>query len=83
LQKLGNRENPSPSSRRNAIVTGVELNELIGEEFEIQGVHFRRHGGMPALLLDGSSLAPGAFNFLKGRGGLRRDLSRRIAENDK
>jgi len=62
----------SPSlARRNVITRGVDLNELIGQEFEVQGVRFL---GMeecrPCYWMD-SAFAPGAQEFLKGRGGLR------------
>jgi MOSC domain-containing protein YiiM len=49
----------------------VDLNELIGQDFEIQGVHF--HGTeecRPCYWMD-RAIAPGAEEFLKGRGGLR------------
>ncbi len=58
-------------ARRNVITRGVDLNELIGQEFEVQGVRFF---GMeecrPCYWMDGA-FAPGAQEFLKGRGGLR------------
>ena len=62
----------SPSlARRNVITHSVDLNELIGQEFEVQGVRFL---GMeecrPCYWMDGA-FAPGAQEFLKGRGGLR------------
>src|SRR6476646_511427 len=62
----------SPSlARRNVIIHGVDLNDLIGQEFEVQGVRFL---GMeecrPCYWMDGA-IAPGAQEFLKGRGGLR------------
>jgi hypothetical protein len=57
--------------RRNVIVQHADLNALIGEDFEVQGVTFR---GMeecrPCYWMD-RAIAPGAENFLKGRGGLR------------
>ena len=57
--------------RRNVMTRGIDLNELIGQDFEIQGVHFR---GMqecsPCYWMD-QAIAPGAKEFLKGRGGLR------------
>jgi MOSC domain-containing protein YiiM len=59
------------AARRNVITRGVDLNELIGKEFEIQGVHF--HGteeSAPCYWMD-RAFAPGAKDFLKGRGGLR------------
>src|SRR6266478_9943111 len=55
--------------RRNVIARGVDLNELIGQDFEIQGVCF--HGTQecsPCYWLD-RAVAPGAERFLKGRGG--------------
>lgn len=58
-------------SRRNAVVTGANLNALIGQEFEVQGVRFR---GMcecsPCYWMD-SVYGPGTEAFLRGRGGLR------------
>jgi len=57
--------------RRNVIVSGIELNNLIGADFELQGVRFR---GMdhckPCYWMD-VAFAPGAEDFLKDRGGLR------------
>jgi MOSC domain-containing protein YiiM len=62
----------SPSiARRNAITRGVDLNQLIGQDFEIQGVHF--HGTeecRPCYWMD-QVIGPGAEKFLRGRGGLR------------
>lgn len=62
----------SPSlARRNVIVRAVDLNELIGQEFEVQGVRF--YGTQecaPCYWMDGA-FAPGAEKFLKARGGLR------------
>jgi MOSC domain-containing protein YiiM len=59
------------TARRNVITRGVDLNELIDKEFEIQGVRF--YGTQecaPCYWMDGA-FAPGAKDFLKGRGGLR------------
>ncbi|MFL6500435.1 MAG: MOSC domain-containing protein [Candidatus Udaeobacter sp.] len=62
----------SPSlARRNVITQAVDLNDLIGQEFAVQGVRFF---GMeecrPCYWMDGV-FAPGAQEFLKGHGGLR------------
>jgi MOSC domain-containing protein YiiM len=62
----------SPSlARRNVISQGVDLNEWIGQEFEVQGVRFF---GMeecrPCYWMD-RVFASGTQEFLKGRGGLR------------
>ena len=58
-------------ARRNVITRGVDLNEWIGQEFEVQGIRFL---GMeecrPCYWMD-SAFAPGTQEFLKGRGGLR------------
>ena len=62
----------SPSSvRRNVFTRNVDLNELIGREFEIQGVRFcGTQECAPCYWMDGA-VGPGAEEFLKGRGGLR------------
>lgn len=60
--------------RRNVIVSGIDLNELIGEEFEIQGVRFRGTGHCrPCYWLD-HAFAPGTEQFLEGNGGLRAEI---------
>ena len=62
----------SPSLlRRNVIARDIDLTELIGQDFEIQGTRF--HGMeecRPCYWMD-RAIAPGAHAFLKGRGGLR------------
>jgi MOSC domain-containing protein YiiM len=61
-----------PSSvRRNVFVRGVDLNTLIGNDFEVQGIQF--HGteeSRPCHWMD-RAIAPGAKDLLRGRGGLR------------
>ncbi len=60
--------------RRNVIVSGIELNELIGQTFDLQGVSFR---GMceckPCYWMD-EAFSPGAEAWLKGNGGLRAQI---------
>jgi hypothetical protein len=57
--------------RRNVLTRDVDLNQLIGQEFEIQGVGFYGTGECrPCYWMD-RAIAPGAEEFLKGRGGLR------------
>jgi MOSC domain-containing protein YiiM len=64
--------NCSPSSlRRNVITRGVDLNALIGREFEIQGVRFEGTDECSPCYWMDRAIAPGAEDFLKGRGGLR------------
>jgi MOSC domain-containing protein YiiM len=58
-------------ARRNVITSSADLNRLIGQDFEIQGIRF--HGMeecRPCYWMD-RAFAPGAHEFLKGRGGLR------------
>jgi len=58
-------------ARRNVITRGVDLNEYIGKEFEIQGVRFYgTEESAPCYWMD-RAFAPGARVFLKGNGGLR------------
>jgi hypothetical protein len=65
-------DNQSPSAaRRNVITCDVGLNELVGKEFEVQGVRFLgTEECRPCYWMD-RAFAPGAHEFLKGRGGLR------------
>jgi MOSC domain-containing protein YiiM len=57
--------------RRNIIVSGVDLNSLIGEEFELQGVRFLgTQECSPCHWMD-LAFAEGAERALKGHGGLR------------
>jgi MOSC domain-containing protein YiiM len=60
--------------RRNVIVSGIDLPELIGEEFAIQGVRFRGTGHCkPCYWLD-QAFAPGTEEFLEENGGLRAEI---------
>ena len=60
--------------RRNVIVSGIDLQELIGEEFSIQGVRFRGTGHCrPCYWLD-QAFAAGTEEFLEGNGGLRAEI---------
>ncbi len=59
------------ATRRNAFVRGVDLNSLVGVEFQVQGVRFAgAEQCSPCHWMD-VALAPGAEQWLKGRGGLR------------
>jgi len=59
------------ATRRNALVTGVDLNSLIGAEFEVQGIRFAGvEQCKPCHWMD-TALGPGAEAWLQGRGGLR------------
>jgi len=60
--------------RRNVIVSGVDLNALIGETFELQGIRFLGTAHCkPCYWLD-IACAPGAEAWLKGNGGLRAQI---------
>lgn len=57
--------------RRNVVVSGVELNDLIGQRFVLQGVEFEgAEEAKPCEWMD-EVFAPGAQAWLRGRGGLR------------
>jgi MOSC domain-containing protein YiiM len=59
------------ATRRNVIVRGLDLPELIDQEFCVQGVWFRGAAECkPCYWMDGV-LAPGTEAWLRGRGGLR------------
>jgi len=57
--------------RRNVITRGIDLNELIGAEFELQGVRFLGvESCRPCYWMD-QAFCPGTEAALEGRGGLR------------
>jgi MOSC domain-containing protein YiiM len=64
-------DKPASVYRRNIIVSGVDLNSLIGQKFTVQGVEFE---GVcecsPCDWMD-QAMGTGAEAALKGRGGLR------------
>ncbi len=57
--------------RRNAIVSGIDLNELIGKRFEIGGVKFFGTEECAPCYWMNQALGPGAEDLLTDRGGLR------------
>jgi MOSC domain-containing protein YiiM len=64
--------NKSPGVlRRNLLVSGIELNELIGADFTVQGVQFRGTAHCKPCYWMNTAVAPGAEEFLADRGGLR------------
>jgi MOSC domain-containing protein YiiM len=67
--------NKSPGVlRRNLIVSEINLNELIGEEFIIQGVRFRGSEHCKPCYWLNQAFAPGAEHFLDTNGGLRAEI---------
>ncbi|HEY0865632.1 MAG TPA: MOSC domain-containing protein [Lacunisphaera sp.] len=70
-QALQQPDRPAAVFRRNVLTRGADLNALIGQEFEVQGVRFvGTRECSPCYWMD-QAFAPGAEAWLKGRGGLR------------
>lgn len=62
---------PPSAARRNVITREVDLNDLIGTKFEVQGVQFEgTEECRPCYWMD-QAFVSGAHRFLEGRGGLR------------
>ncbi len=59
------------ATRRNVVTRGVDLNDLIGQDFEVQEIRFRGVQECAPCYWMERAIAPGAKEFLKGRGGLR------------
>ena len=60
--------------RRNAVTRGVDLNTLIGIEFDLQGLRFRgMEESRPCHWME-QAFAPGVKEFLRGNGGLRAQI---------
>lgn len=69
--ELGVQDKSPAVFRRNVITSGVDLRELVGQEFELQGLRFRgTEECRPCYWMD-SAFGPGAEQAMKGRGGLR------------
>ncbi len=59
------------AARRNVLITGCDLNRLVGRRFEVQGVWFEgTEECRPCYWMD-RAFGPGAEAWLRGRGGLR------------
>lgn len=70
-QTLGVSDKLPGVTRRNIITAGVDLNTLVGKEFEIQGIRFVGMGECSPCLWMNQAIGPGAMAALHGRGGLR------------
>jgi MOSC domain-containing protein YiiM len=57
--------------RRNILVEGMPLNELIGTRFTLGGIEFEAMSESRPCHWMEQVIAPGAENWLRGRGGLR------------
>lgn len=69
--ELGLRDVGPSAARRNVLTTGVDLNQLIGRRFEIEGVAFEGTEECRPCHWMETALGPGAEAWLRGRGGLR------------
>ncbi len=69
--QFGIHDLPPSVFRRNIITTGADLNELIGGEFEVQGVRFIGTQESAPCHWMNQAFAEGAEDALKGHGGLR------------
>lgn len=70
--ELGLKDAHPRSTRRNVITAGVDLNTLIGCEFEIQGVRFvGLEECRPCYWMNSALRDEQAETWLKGNGGLR------------
>lgn len=68
---LDTHDRPASVLRRNIIIDGVDLNDLVGKRFEIQGIQFQgSEECKPCYWMD-RAFAPGAYAAMEGRGGLR------------
>lgn len=71
MTRMGIEDRPPSVFRRNVLTRGADLNALIGQEFTIQGLAFRgTEECRPCYWMD-TAFAQGAFEALRGRGGLR------------
>jgi MOSC domain-containing protein YiiM len=70
-REFGKPDVPPSVVRRNVVVEGADLNALIGKRFELQGVVLDAiEECRPCHWMNGA-VAPGAEDWLRGRGGLR------------
>ena len=74
IRHFGLTNKSAGTVRRNVIVSDIDLNSLIGEEFSIQGVRLLGTGHCkPCYWLD-QAVVPGTEEFLEGNGGLRAQI---------
>lgn len=57
--------------RRNIVVSGLNLNQLIGEKFKIGDIEFQGISHCAPCTWMNHVMKKGAYNIMKGRGGLR------------
>ena len=67
-----NPELPASTFRRNVVVAGIELNDLVGETFRIGGILLQGSEECnPCYWMDQACGREGTEELMKGRGGLR------------
>lgn len=67
-----NPDLPASAFRRNVVVSGIDLNKLIGVTFELGGIRFQgTEECRPCYWMDEACGKPGTEEIMKGRGGLR------------
>ena len=70
-EQFGLKDKPPSVFRRNVITRGVDLDSLVGREFEVQGVRFLGvESCKPCYWMD-QAFCSGAEAAMQGRGGLR------------
>ncbi len=75
-QELQVHDKSPAAFRRNVLCAGIDLNTLIGQEFEVQGVAFRgREECRPCAWMN-QAFGSGAEKAMRGRGGLRAEILR-------
>lgn len=68
---LGLEHVPPDALRRNVILEGIDVNELLGQRFSLGGVRFEgTEASDPCHWMD-VALVPGTRDLLKGKGGVR------------
>lgn len=68
----GNPALPASAFRRNVVVSGLDLNSLIGTIFEIGDIRFQgTEECKPCYWMDEACGKPGTEDLMKGKGGLR------------
>jgi MOSC domain-containing protein YiiM len=70
-QRFGVPELAPSAFRRNVVVEGIDLNSLIERRFALGGVEFEGTSEARPCHWMNSAIAPGAEDWLMGRGGLR------------
>jgi MOSC domain-containing protein YiiM len=57
--------------RRNVLTSGINLNSLVGKEFDLQGIRFAGVAECSPCFWMNEAFGPGAEDYLRGHGGLR------------